>query len=318
MNMRDKVPQSPVAKHALEFTFPAMKIGVGEYKEGPTGCTAFLFNSSVSCAVDVRGGSSCTVLLDGWETGDAQVDGICFAGGSVCGIEAIGGVATTLFSRRPGAEAWEKLPRVMGAIIYDFRPRQNSIFPDKALGQFAVEHAREGWFPLGPHGAGCSASCGKGPEFNLWEVTGQGAAFAKLPNTSVLVFTVVNSIGAIVDRSGQTVRGHFDRKSGKHHSFESVVSAADLKGSIPKESNTTLTLLVTDQKLRPFVLRQLARQVHSSMARAINPFHTIRDGDVFFAVSTQETDCSAQETDMMFARASELAWDAVLNSFESS
>jgi L-aminopeptidase/D-esterase-like protein len=39
------------------FDFPALRIGVAEYEEGPTGCTVFYFPDGVSTAVDDRGGS---------------------------------------------------------------------------------------------------------------------------------------------------------------------------------------------------------------------------------------------------------------------
>jgi L-aminopeptidase/D-esterase-like protein len=38
----------------------------------------------------------------------------------------------------------------------------------------------------------------------------------------------------------------------------------------------------------PADLQRLAVQVHTSMARAIQPFSTYNDGDTLFAVSTQE------------------------------
>ncbi len=70
---------------------------------------------------------------------------------------------------------------------------------------------------------------------------------------------------------------------------------------------------MTNLKLDSFTLRQLGREVHSSMSRAIEPFHTATDGDILFAVSTGEV-----EDDLKLAGGplgiltSELAWDAVL------
>jgi L-aminopeptidase/D-esterase-like protein len=79
--------------------------------------------------------------------------------------------------------------------------------------------------------------------------------------------------------------------------------------------NTCLTALVTNQKLAPRALRQLARQVHDSMSRAIEPFHTPLDGDVLYAVTTNEV-ANKDFNDLILASAaSELAWDAVLTSF---
>jgi 6-aminohexanoate-oligomer endohydrolase len=310
------VPVTAEASRVLPFDFPQMLVGSAEYREGPTGCTLFRFDKYASCAVDLRGGSSCALLIDGWETGDALVDGICFAGGSCCGVEAIGGAITTLFEARADGAAFNRLPRMMGAVIYDFRPRANSVYPDGRLGKYALEHAVAGTFALGAHGAGSSASVGKGPQYDLWERAGQGAAFAKRSRFAVGVFTVVNAVGAIIDRSGKTARGHYDAKSGKHLSYTEVAARAQTAESAQPEGNTTPTLLVTDLKLSPYQLRQLARSVHSSMARAIHPFHSQNDGDIFFAVSTQRMESTATDCAELTAVASELAWDAVLSSFD--
>jgi L-aminopeptidase/D-esterase-like protein len=80
--------------------------------------------------------------------------------------------------------------------------------------------------------------------------------------------------------------------------------------------NTTLTVVVTNQRLDRRALRQLGRQVHASMARAIHPFHALLDGDVLYAVTTAEVENEALDPVALSVVASELAWDAVLASFE--
>jgi len=54
-------------------------------------------------------------------------------------------------------------------------------------------------------------------------------------------------------------------------------------------------------------VRQLGRQVHCSMARAIQPFQTINDGDVLYAVTTNEVDDSHVSGAMLGILASKLA-----------
>jgi L-aminopeptidase/D-esterase-like protein len=78
--------------------------------------------------------------------------------------------------------------------------------------------------------------------------------------------------------------------------------------------STTLTLVATNRVLDQIQLDRLAIETHSSMARAVQPLHTSRDGDTLFAVTT--ADCHADEPSLadLSVYASELAWDAVLSS----
>ncbi|MBD0331003.1 MAG: P1 family peptidase, partial [Thermoleophilia bacterium] len=193
----------------LEFAFPGLRIGVAEYEEGPTGCTVFHFPAGAACAVDVRGGSP--GMLGPYDF----VHAICLAGGSLYGLEAAAGVSAELFAQRGYATGWTDIPVVAGAIIFDWGPRQNAIYPDKELGRSALRVAREGCFPLGRRGAGRSATVGKGISYDQFEYAGQGGAFRQLGPTKVAVFSVVNAVGAIVDRSGRVVRGNLDRETGE-------------------------------------------------------------------------------------------------------
>ena len=64
------------------------------------------------------------------------------------------------------------------------------------------------------------------------------------------------------------------------------------------------------------LLRQLGRQVHSSMARAIQPIHTPDDGDILFTASTGEVAAEDIDSTALGVIASELAWDAVLSCYD--
>ena len=93
-------------------------------------------------------------------------------------------------------------------------------------------------------------------------------------------------------------------------------SDGDVGESTPR-GNTTLTVVVTNQKLGDWELSQVSRQVHTSMARAIQPFHALIDGDVLYAVTTGEVGSSKdrKQTRTVVDLATRLAWDAVLTSF---
>jgi 6-aminohexanoate-oligomer endohydrolase len=302
------VPRTRFDGPALELDFPGLAIGVAEYDEGPTGCTVFHFAGGATAATDVRGGSPGTIGGYEW------VRAICFAGGSLYGLEAATGVAAELFARGGYEIGWTNVATVSGAIVFDYGRRETSVYPDKELGRAALRAAREGAFPLGARGAGRSASVGKTFELGEGEPGGQGAAFRKVGPTRIAVFTVVNAVGAVVDRQGHVVRGHLDRSTGARRALVAGVEERVAAGRPvhPLPGNTTLTLVATNQRLDRRVLQQLGRQVHASMARAIQPFHALVDGDVLYAVSTDEVDNPALDSIALGVVASELAWDAVL------
>jgi L-aminopeptidase/D-esterase-like protein len=220
-------PHTQVEGPSLSFDFPAMEIGVAEYPEGPTGCTVLHFPKGASAAMDVRGGMPGTIWTDLLREGDGFLHAICFAGGSLYGLEAATGVSAELLTRAGYSTKWDDIALVSGAIV---------------------------------------------------------------------------------DRKGQVVRGHLDPRTGQR---AHITDLPLLKQ--PPKGNTCLTAVVTNQKLDAASLRQLARQVHSSMSRAIEPFHTPVDGDVLYAVSTHEVAGSVNQF-VLAAAASELAWDAVLAS----
>jgi len=117
-------------------------------------------------------------------------------------------------------------------------------------------------------------------------------------------------------RDGRAVRGHVDPKTGERKRVGEVVPLPGAGGAQePPPGHTTLTVVVINQAMGLRELRQLARQVHASMARAIDPFHTIHDGDVLYAVTTNQLSEAPLEYSQIGYIASELAWDAVLRSF---
>ncbi len=304
-------PQTTWDGPSLTFDFPALRIGVAAYPEGPTGCTVFHFPAGAACALDVRGG------VPGYLGDYAWVDAICLAGGSLYGLEAATGVAAEIFALRGHTANWMEIALVSGAIIFDYGPRDNTIYPDKALGRAAFKAAQSGIFPLGGRGAGSSARVGAGFDRDRGELAGQGGAFRQVGETKLAVFSVVNALGAIVDRDGTVVRGHRDRATGTRDHLVADLERRLTAGEQPTPShgNTTLTVVVTNQKLDRQSLQQVGRQVHSSMARAIQPFHTMSDGDLLFTVTTAAVENAALGATALGLLASELAWDAVLSSF---
>jgi L-aminopeptidase/D-esterase-like protein len=266
----------------LQLDWPAIQIGIGSYEEGPTGLTIFRFPDSAVAAVDVRGGSPGTVNTDYLRLGyeEPSVDAVVFSGGSAYGEEAITAVATGLKDDGAYSGDWDNVALVAGAIIYDFFGRRlNEFYPDKRLAQAALHDLRPGLFPLGAQGAGRMAMQGG---FFGWGVhSGQGGAFRQIDDLKVAAFVVVNSSGAITGRDGRLVKFR-NQPTGLPKASDLLASLPESrfenwnpKGSNPSKTgghHTTTSLVVTNHKLRYAALQRLAVQVHTSMARAIQPF----------------------------------------------
>ncbi|HEY7357233.1 MAG TPA: P1 family peptidase, partial [Ktedonobacterales bacterium] len=303
-------PRTSFDGPTLTFDFPGLEIGVAEYDEGPTGCTVFSFATDMATAIDARGGMV-------GKTGDYDwCQAICLAGGSLPGLEAAAGVSAALFEQ--SNYSLENVPQVSGAIIWDWGGRENRIYPDLALGRAALLAARPGVFPLGARGAGRSAGCGAVFDLARRESSGQGGAFRQVGPVKIAVFSVVNALGAVLNRQGEVVRGNRDPQTGARPHPREELERRLLTGepTAPPFGNTTLTVIVTNQKLNHRSLNQWARQVHSSMARVLCPFHSMMDGDMLYAVTTNEVEHPTLSTAGLGMLASELLWDAILGIYQ--
>ncbi len=306
----------------MRFDFPALSIGVATNESGPTGVTVFSFPDKALAAADVRGGAPSTSMFDPlgrWygEDRGRWIDAVCFAGGSSYGLAATAGIVEEIRKSRRDQIGWDGIPCVPTAVVFDFDNRSNAVHPDYELGRKAFLSAKAGMFPAGSHGAGRNTSVGGffGPRY--MERGGQGGAFRQVGKTKIAVFCVVNALGVVVDRRGTIVAGNRHPITGnRSHIADHVIRATrkdEWGDTPPRHRNTTLTLAVTNQSLGYTELRHLAVQAHASMARAIQPFNTPYDGDIFIAATTGEISNLSLSPNILNILVSELAWDAVLS-----
>lgn len=318
-------PRVNAGGRELSFDWPAFRIGTAEYPEGPTGVTVFHFPKKAYVAVDARGGGPGDVNAKHIELGyqEAELDAVVFGGGSWYGLETATAVGTAIKDDGLRDGHWDSVALTPGSIIYDFGPRRlNEIYPDKRLAQAAFRAARPGVFRMGAAGAGRMAKTGG--VFGCNAHGGQGGAFLQIGDLKIAAFTVVNAYGVVVDRKGALAACYRDPAwpkdigvtglmAGLPHSFGEGWSGQPLPGG-----NTTISLVVINQKMDRPQLARLAAQVHTSMARALQPFATIVDGDVLYAVSTAEFDPPEGKEPFNSMQigtiASEVMWDAVLAS----
>lgn len=317
------------SENTLSYDWPMLKVGTGTYEDGPTGVTVFQFEKKALVAIDVRGGGPGTVNAPYMDLGYnyAELDTIVFSGGSWYGLEAVTAVATALKDDgiRDG-NAFSLEPNIamsVGSIIFDFGSRRlNEIYPDKRLAQAAFRAAKTGSFPLGAYGAGRFAK--SGGFFGCNSFSGQGGAYREIDGVKIAAFVIANPYGAITKRDGSLAACYraegwpegtihtADLMQGFPASRETGKSAAQDEAASSK--NTTVSMIVTNQKMDPADLKRLAAQVHTSMARGIQPFATQYDGDVLYAVSTGELEEPKFYSPDLGVLASEVMWDAILAS----
>lgn len=281
-DLPELAPRVSKGRAEVSFDFEGVRIGCAEYAEGPTGVTVLQVEGGARTHADLRGGA--VGVSGGYEFNHA----ICFAGGSVHGLAAAAGVTDITMERLGRRTRFAELALVSGAVVYDFGCRDNAITPDSDLGRAAVELARTGSVPVGRAGAGVAATVGKTRTDGI-EWSGQGAAFAQIGQAKFLALTVVNAVGVVVDRVGTVLRGGVTTDGSRQH--PAVTSARVLAEGTADESpggNTTLSVILTNVAMSDAGLAQFSRQVHSSMHRAIQPFHTHLDGDALFAMTTDE------------------------------
>jgi L-aminopeptidase/D-esterase-like protein len=308
----------------LQFDWPAVQVGVATYEAGPTGVTVIRFPKRAVAAVDVRGGAPGTLMTDTLRLGygRAFVDAVVLSAGSAYGLEAVAGVTTALKDDGVRSGSWTDIAGVTGAIVYDFLGhRLNEIYPDKRLGQAALRAAKPSVFPLGAQGAGRAVM--QGWFFGCGAHSGQGAAFRQVGDTKIAAFVVVNAFGSVTDRDGKLVNCH------RGANWGALTRTAELLAHVPEsrdrnwsppsdgsssQRNTTISVIVTNRKIGWFALQRLAVQVHTSMARAIQPFSTFDDGDTLFAVSTDEVGGDKPALIDLDTIAAETMWDAILAS----
>jgi len=281
------------SNRSVEFKMSGVRVASVHYPEGPVGTTLVYFLNKAKVVFDIRGGWAYPCGVSDSVPTDNRANGIVIAGGSSLGTEAISGVNTE-YMKSTNYKDWGSFP---GAIIYSSNLKKNRIYPDVALGRFAMETALKSKsisIPLGQAGAGFSAEANNSP-------AGQGCAHRVWNGINMVVITVVNALGNIFSKDGKKLSPGADLF--KRHN-------RDVKGK-----NTTITILITDLKMSHLNMEQVAKSTHSAMARVIQPFHTLYDGDTLFFASTEKLE---KKVNMIAFTTvfNELACDAVISCLE--
>lgn len=249
---------------------PGIRVGQAHRSTGGwlTGVSVVLPPPGTIGSVDVRGGGPGTHETDALDptTMVPTVDAVVLTGGSAYGLAAASGVQRWCEENGRGfAVPGGVVPIVPAAAIFDLgRGGDFSARPDADMGYAAALDAAgstEGADVVrGNAGAGTGAAIGAG-RFK----GGLGTASVHLTgeNGHIVVgaLAVVNAAG-VPWRPGATA----------------PVAGEGL--------NTTLVVVASNAVLTVAEAKRTATAAHAGMARALNPVHTLADGDTIFVLAT--------------------------------
>ncbi|MEJ8840679.1 P1 family peptidase [Ramlibacter sp. AN1133] len=270
-------------------------IAVGHFTDPrrPTGCTVVLARGSAVAGVDVRGaapGTRETDLLHPANTVE-RVHAVLLAGGSAWGLDAASGVMRWLDEQGIGLEVGPaRVPIVPAAVLFDLPLGDHRIRPDAAAGYAACQAAARTAPQEGNVGAGAGAVVGKVFGLQRGMKGGIGSASVTVDGVTVGAIVACNALGDVLDpETGELLAGA--RSADGLHLFDT--RRALLRGEVPRPviagTNTTIGVIATDAVITKAQAARLATVGHDGLARAINPAHTVFDGDTLFALGTGES-----------------------------
>lgn len=264
-----------------------------------TGVTVVLPPPGTVGAVDVRGGGPATHETDALAPASLvpTVDAVVLTGGSAFGLASITGVQLWCEEQGRGfATPGGIVPIVPGAALYDLARGGSArdsdghpTRPDAAMGRAAIEAAAAS----AEHAPVTRGRVGVGTGARVMGATrpgGLGAASVRLDAGSVP--GADRSPGAVVGAL-VAVNAHGTPVTVDPADLCDPVETTGVIGDAPTHpgapgpgTNTTLAVIATDLALTVAQTEAVCRAAHAGMARALDPVHSLVDGDVVFGLAT--------------------------------
>lgn len=251
-----------------------------------SGVTVVLPPPGTVGSVDVRGGGPGTHETDALDptTLVSTVDAVVLTGGSAYGLVAAHGAQRWCEEKGRGFPVTGGVvPIVPAAAIFDLgRGGDFSARPTADMGYAAaVAAAAE---KDGHAVARGNVGAGTGAVIARTYKGGVGTASVTLENGVVVgAIAVVNALGLPIADGGQEPQP----------SARSVVPPLDARFRAPEPAhldarplNTTLVVVATNAVLDVAECKRTASAAHAGLARALNPSHTLADGDTVFCLAT--------------------------------
>lgn len=267
----------------------------------PTGCTVILVDGDGAVAgVSQRGGAPGTRETDLLDPSNLveRVNAVVLSGGSAFGLDAAQGVVRYLEERKIGYRtAAGVVPIVPAAILFDLGfGGDSSIRPTADCGYRAAAAANADRVQEGNVGAGAGATVGKmgglagrgglGSARRLPMKAGLGSSAIMLGTGLVVgAIVAVNAAGDIIDPTTGSVVAGTRNPDGTLADMRVLLRSGASAGAAAVE-NTTIAVVATNAPLTKQQAQRVALMADDGLARAINPAHTLGDGDTVFALAT--------------------------------
>jgi L-aminopeptidase/D-esterase-like protein len=269
---------------------PGLRVGHAHDSAVASGVTALIFETPAIASIAVHGGAPGlrdTALLEPGMSVE-QVDALVLSGGSVYGLDSMGGVVSWLRERGRGYPVRDiKVPIVPGAILFDLLNGG-----DKAFGRepvywnlgYRAAAAAGSIFELGSAGAGYGATTDnlKGGIGSASTTTSAGFGVGAL--------VAVNALGRATMGDGPNFWAAPYERDGEFGGLgwpaQLPSRALELHIKSDAAEHTTIAVVVTDAALTKAEAKRLAIMAHDGLARALRPSHACSDGDTIFAAAT--------------------------------
>ncbi len=266
-------------------------IEVGHHTDDrrPTGCSVVLARAGAVAGVDVRGAAPGTRETDLLAPSHLveRVHAVMLCGGSAWGLDAAGGAMRWLDAHGIGLQVGPaRVPLVPAAVLFDLHLGDHRIRPDAQAGWSACEAASAAAPAEGNVGAGAGAAIGKLFGIGRAMKGGIGSAALRVGGVTVGALVACNALGDVVDPDTGRVLAGARADDGTLLDSRRALLAGRTPSHLVAGANTTIGVVATDAVLTKPQAHRLASVAHDGLARAINPVHTMLDGDTLFALGT--------------------------------
>jgi len=262
--------------------------------EGATGCTVIICPPQTVGAVDVRGGAPGTRETDLLQPHNhvEEVTAVVLSGGSAFGLATADGVMRWLDERQTGYKSGTGyiVPIVPAAILFDLAVGKQGVRPTSDMGYQACENATSEPVQQGSVGAGTGARIGAMFGNERASKGGIGSATIELENGLIIsALIAVNAVGDVIAENGQILAGlRTEDGEGFFGMLNAMTAMLETDTKINTRENTVIGVVASNAKLSKAHTYKVAQIAHDGIARAVNPSHTMFDGDTIFALSTGE------------------------------